>query len=113
MTPVRSICTASFLLVSTVGAACEYPALVEIPEKAESGRRAERLREATEAYIVGMVGYTNCIQAELASIGEDAPRLQKGMLIARNNAAVAEVSAVVELYESRNGPLAPAGPPQE
>jgi len=108
MKPVRSICTAALLLASMAGVACEYPALVEIPEAAADGRRAERLREATEAYIVGMVGYTNCIQAELASIGEDAPKLQRGLLIARNNAAVAEVSRIVELYESLNGPLSPA-----
>jgi len=54
-----------------------------------------------------MKDFTDCVQAELKAAGGDsAPKLTKQVLIARNNAAVAEADAVKKLFESNVGGLA-------
>jgi hypothetical protein len=107
MKSVQSFCATALLLVSAAGVACDNPALIEIPAAPEKGRKAERLLSETHAYLQGMVLYTECLKTELASIGESAPELQRGLLVARNNRAVAEVEMIVKLYETNIGPLAP------
>ena len=52
-----------------------------------------------------MKAYTDCVQAELtAAGGNSAPTVTKTVLIARNNAAVAEADAVKKLFEANLGP---------
>jgi hypothetical protein len=51
-----------------------------------------------------MEAYTQCIQAELTAAGGDkAPASVRTALIARNNAAVAEVQAVDKLFNQSVG----------
>lgn len=107
MKSAHSFCATALLLVSAAGVACDNPAMVEIPAAPEKGRKAERLLEATHAYLQGMVQYTECLQTELAGIGEGAPALQRSLLVARNNQAVSEAEMVVKVYETNIGPLAP------
>jgi hypothetical protein len=57
-----------------------------------------------------MLAYVDCIKAEIeAAGGEDSPRLLQALLVTRNNVAVAEVKAVMDLYAVRVGPLDAAG----
>jgi hypothetical protein len=65
----------------------------------------ERVREATQTYMQGMTAYTQCLQAEIAALGDNAPPLQQSLLVARNNYAVAEVEFMLGLYEQRVEPL--------
>jgi hypothetical protein len=85
--------------------ACDLPPLVAIPSKDKIGDQAAALRDATKAYFDQMKVYTDCVQAELtAAGGNSAPTLLKTVLIARNNAAVAEADAVRKLYDANLGP---------
>jgi hypothetical protein len=59
--------------------------------------------------------YTTCVQAELAAAGDNPPPLLKAVLAQRNNAAVAEATAVQKLYNANvmpavAPPAAPAAP---
>lgn len=87
--------------------ACELPPLVAIPPKDKVGDQATAIRDATKTYFDAMKSYTDCVQAELtAAGGNSAPTLMKTVLIARNNAAVAEAEAVKKLFEANIGGLA-------
>jgi hypothetical protein len=100
--------------------ACELPPLVAIPAKDQVGDQAAAIKDATKVYFDQMKTYTDCVQAELqAAGGNSAPKLTKTVLIARNNAAVAEADAVKKLYEANVGlTVVPAsqfnqGPPDQ
>jgi hypothetical protein len=102
------------LLAATAyaGQACEMPPLMVIPSAHEAAARLEQLRAEFQAYYQGMQEYTACVQAELASAGgDDAPASVKAVLVQRNNSAVAEVQAMMRLYETNVTPASvPAGP---
>ena len=96
------------LLTFASGAAlaCEIPTVVEIPETRDLGNRGRAVASDTEQYLRDMVDYVACLKDEIeAAGGEDSPALLQSLLVQRNNAAVAEVKAIVELYEARIGPL--------
>jgi chitinase len=87
--------------------ACELPPLVAIPPKDKIGDQAAAIRDATKTYFDAMKAYTDCVQAELtAAGGNSAPTITKTVLVARNNAAVAEADAVKKLFEANVGGLA-------
>ncbi|HEX5049977.1 MAG TPA: hypothetical protein VFX89_22880 [Gammaproteobacteria bacterium] len=89
--------------------ACNTPALVAIPAKDKIGNQADAIRSATGEYFQQMQAYVACIQAELADAGGDkAPPVQRAALIARNNAAVAEATAVKKLFDANVGAAPPA-----
>ena len=91
--------------LATTSMACDLPALVVIPPKDKVGDQSAAIRDATKAYFDQMKVYTDCIQAELtAAGGNSAPTVMKTVLIARNNAAVAEADAVKKLFEASVGP---------
>ena len=55
-----------------------------------------------QRYVTGIREYTACVQAELAAAGGDAaPESTRSVLIGRNNAAVAEARAVMDLFGER------------
>lgn len=82
-----------FTAISVKAVACTVPPLVNIPDDAKS--QAEKVQQEFKDYYDKMKGYTACIQNELTAAGGDnAPKLTKMVLVARNNAAVAEVEAV-------------------
>lgn len=105
MTVAKYLSAGLLAAISSAALACDNPSLIEIPEEAPEGRRLERLREATQDYFQAMTAYTQCIQAELGELGDNATDLQRGLLVARNNAAVAEVEAVLQVYAQRIEPL--------
>jgi len=90
--------------ISSTGFACTLPPLVAIPAKDKVGDQGSALRESTNAYFEQMKAYTDCIQTALTAAGGDqAPTLMKSLLIARNNAAVAEAETVKKLFEASVG----------
>ena len=96
------------ILASIAGSAiaCELPKLVIIPEKAQVAGKEAEIRTAAGAYFTAMQAYTACIQAELVSAGGDsAPVLVKRALVARNNAAVAEVEFMMKLFTANVGAI--------
>jgi esterase/lipase len=91
--------------LASTALACELPPLVVIPPKDKVGDQAAVVRDATKTYFDQMKVYTDCVQAELtAAGGNNAPTVMKTVLIARNNAAVAEADAVKKLYDASVGP---------
>ena len=84
--------------------ACELPKVAIIPPKAQVAGKEAEIRTAASAYFAAMQAYTACIQAELAGAGGDAaPDLVKKVLVARNNAAVAEAEFMMKLFTSNVG----------
>ncbi|HET8699690.1 MAG TPA: energy transducer TonB [Gammaproteobacteria bacterium] len=98
--------TVLLLVLAPATFACTLPALVAIPAKDKVGDQAPALREAMRVYFEGVTAYTECVQAELASADANGPPIVKALLIARNNATVAEAAAVARLFED-NVELAP------
>ena len=96
------------LLASIAGSAiaCDLPKLVIIPPKDQIAGKEAEIRTAAGAYFAAMQAYTACIQADLAGKGGDsAPTLVKRQLVARNNAAVAEVEFMMKLFTDNVGAL--------
>jgi hypothetical protein len=94
--------------------ACDLPKLAIIPSKNEVAGKEAEIRAAAAAYFTGIQAYTACIEAELAGAGGDsAPMLVRRVLVARNNAAVAEAEYMMKLFTDNVGPAAaaPAAPP--
>ncbi|HZF30308.1 MAG TPA: hypothetical protein VE907_14415 [Gammaproteobacteria bacterium] len=91
------------LLVCSSAAACDLPALVAIPERA--GDDVGDVLRAVRRYSDAIVAYAGCVKTELEAAGGDAaPAFQRAALIARNNHAVAEAEAVMNLYATHIGP---------
>jgi hypothetical protein len=102
------------LLVTIAGtaAACELPPLVVIPPKENNVGKEESLRDAYLKYRDAMQAYTACVQTELTAAGGDAaPVIIKAALVQRNNAAVAEVTAMDKLFADNVGPIGSAPGP--
>jgi hypothetical protein len=96
----------SGILASIAGSAlaCELPKLAVIPPKDEVAGKEAEVRTAASAYFATMQAYTACVQAELAAAGGDAaPLLVRRVLVARNNAAVAEAEFMMKLFTENVG----------
>lgn len=111
----KILCAALLSGVAGTGFACTMPPLVAIPAKDKVGDRAEQLSAEVKTYYDGMTAYTTCVQAELAAAGANPPPIIKAVLTQRNNAAVAEATAVKKLYDAAMPVAAapPAAPPAE
>lgn len=119
MRTVNAAAAVLLCAISSTSLACTLPPLVAIPAKDKVGDQGPAIKDATTAYFDGMKAYTECVQAALTAAGGDsAPALMKGVLIARNNAAVSEAENVKKLFEASVGfNVVPAstfnqGPPQ-
>jgi hypothetical protein len=125
---------------STFAAAgCDNPPLVMLPaanekmSKKEQEKEREKATEATQKYFTAMQSYVSCIQAEikpqvpacaqaapeeyndclhkqLEAAGDSPTVLPLKVLLARNNAAVAEAQAVQKWFAAQLG-AAQTGPP--
>src|SRR5262245_42907428 len=111
------ICGSILTGIAGSAMACELPKLAVIPPKEQVAGKEAEVRTAVGAYFTAMQAYASCLQAELAGAGgEAAPDLVKKILVARNNAAVAEAEFMVKLFTDNVGPVAgapgaPPGPP--
>jgi hypothetical protein len=86
--------------------ACDLPKLVVIPPKDQVAGKEAEIRAAAVTYFTGIQAYTACVQAELAGAGgDDAPVVLRQVLVARNNAAVAEAQFVMKLFTDNVGPV--------
>ena len=106
------ICAGMLSGIAGSALACDLPKLAVIPPKDQVAGKEEAIRTAANAYFTAMQAYTACIQAELAGAGGDAaPDIVKRVLVARNNAAVAEAEFMMKLFTSNVGPVdaVPAG----
>ena len=104
MRPIHIVAGLWLGALASTALACEMPPLVAIPPKDKVGDQAPAIRDATKIYFEAMKAYTDCVQAELtAAGGNSAPTLMKAVLVARNNAAVAEADAVKKLFEANVG----------
>jgi hypothetical protein len=104
--------TAALLIGGIASAAlgCDLPPLVAIPPKDQIGDRAQQIQGEFKAYYDAMSAYSQCVQADLDKAGGDkAPSIVKAVLVQRNNAAVAEASAMLKLYNDSLGASAPGG----
>ena len=89
--------------------ACDLPKLAIIPPKDQIAGKEAEVRTAAGAYFTAMQAYTACIQAELAGAGGDsAPEVVRKVLVARNNAAVAEAEFMMKLFTDNVGAVASA-----
>lgn len=100
---IRTICCGAVLsLAASHAAACENPPLAQVPTPEETENPAEDIpavQSEVEGYYAAMQEYTQCLQAEVEQArADDAPDLVQNLLVRRNNAAVAEVEAVVEQF---------------
>lgn len=95
------------ILTGIAGSAlgCDLPKLVAIPPKDQVAGKETEIRAAAVAYFTGIQAYTACVQAELAGAGGDsAPLVVRQVLVARNNAAVAEAQFVMKQFTDNVGP---------
>jgi hypothetical protein len=103
------VCGVILAGVASGAMACELPKLVVIPPKNQIAGKEAEVRTAAGAYFTAMQAYTACIQAELAGAGGDAaPEIIRKVLVARNNAAVAEAEFMMKLFTDNVGPVAAA-----
>jgi hypothetical protein len=90
--------------VASVGLACDFPALVAIPAKKDVAGKEAQIRAEAAQYFEAMRVYTTCVQAELSAAGGNAaPPITRGVLVARNNFAVAEAEAVMKIFTANVG----------
>jgi len=100
------ICGGILTAITGSAVACELPKIAVIPPKAQVAGKEAEIRTAAGAYFTAMQAYTACLQAELAGAGGDAaPDVIKKVLVARNNAAVAEAEFMMKLFTSNVGPI--------
>ncbi len=112
MTPSKLFVTALLCGLASTGFACTNPPLVQVPNKNVSDGDRQKITAAVGRYFEAMKAYTSCLQAELAAAGGDsASPLMKSAYVVRNNGAVAEVEAVLKVFNENIGPIAPVGPP--
>jgi hypothetical protein len=102
------ICGAILAGIAGSAMACELPKIAVIPPKDQVAGKEAEIRAAAGTYFTAMQAYTACIQAELAGAGgESAPDIVKKVLVARNNAAVAEAEFMMKLFTNNVGPAGP------
>lgn len=106
------ICGGILTGIAGSAVACDLPKIAIIPPKDQLAGKEAEVRTAAGAYFAAMQAYAACVQAELAAAGgESAPDVVKKVLVARNNAAVAEAEFMMKLFTNNVGAVdaAPAG----
>jgi len=97
----QSVFGSLLLLLSSAAAACDLPALMVVPPAGTVHDFAGQRIAQMQRYVTGIREYTACVQAEIAA----APESMRDVLIRRNNAAVAEAKAVMDLFGERVAPV--------
>ena len=83
-------------------AACENPAAVAIPDgKASTMEQMLAAQAQVKAYQAAMNEFLACIDSELQAQGEQAPEDFKSLMVARHNAAVAEMEGVAAAFNDQ------------
>jgi len=93
-------------------AACENPAPVAIPDGKTSTMQQMLAGQAeVKAYQAAMTEFLACIDGEAAAQGETAPDEFKSLMVARHNAAVAEMEGVAAAFNDQIKAYRAANPP--
>lgn len=100
---IRALCCGAALsLAASHAAACDNPPLAQVPTLDEVENLQEELpaiQSSVQEYHAAMQEYTQCLQSEVEDAqSNDAPELVQTLLVQRNNAAVAEVEAVIQQF---------------
>jgi hypothetical protein len=83
-------------------AACDNPAAVAIPDgKASTMDQMLAAQAQVKAYQAAMNEFLACIDSELQAEGEQAPEDFKSLMVARHNAAVAEMEGVAAAFNDQ------------
>jgi len=83
-------------------AACENPAAVPIPDgKTSTMEQMLAAQAQVKAYQAAMTEFLACIDGELDAQGETAPEEFKSIMVARHNAAVAEMEGVAAAFNDQ------------
>jgi hypothetical protein len=97
--------------IATASLACDYPALVAVPDGANSTiEQMVAAQEGVKAYMESMDGYLNCVNGELEAAGDDAPEEFKTIMVSRHNAAVEEMEAVAASFNDQIAAFRDANP---
>lgn len=100
---IRALCCGAVLsLAGSYAVACEHPPLAKVPTVEEVdnlGQEIPRIQSSVQEYHAAMQEYTQCLQSEVDEAESNgAPELAQNLLVQRNNAAVAEVEAVLAQF---------------
>lgn len=91
--------------------ACDYPALVEVPDGASATiEQMVAAQASVKTYMAEMDTYLNCVNGELEAAGDDAPEEFKTIMIERHNAAVTEMEAVAASFNEEIAAFRAANP---
>jgi hypothetical protein len=83
-------------------AACDNPAAIAIPDgKASTMDQMLASQAEVKAYQAAMNEFLACIDSELEAQGEQAPEDFKSLMVARHNAAVAEMEGVAAAFNDQ------------
>jgi hypothetical protein len=83
-------------------AACDNPAAIAIPDgKASTMEQMLASQAEVKAYQAAMNEFLACIDSELEAQGEQAPEDFKSLMVARHNAAVAEMEGVAAAFNDQ------------
>jgi hypothetical protein len=83
-------------------AACEAPPPVPLPDGATATREQMLAAQAqVRAYQTAMNEFLACVDSELEAEGEQAPEEFKSLMVARHNAAVAEMEGVADAFNTQ------------
>jgi len=93
-------------------AACENPAAVTVPDGQTSTMEQMLAGQAqVKAYQAAMTEFLACLDGEAAAQGETAPEDFKSLMVARHNAAVAEMEGVAAAFNDQIKAFRAAHPP--
>jgi hypothetical protein len=91
--------------------ACDYPALVAVPEGAKvTIDEMVAAQASVKTYMQNMDTYLNCVNQELEAAGDDAPDEFKSIMVSRHNAAVAEMEAIAASFNDEIAAFKKANP---
>jgi hypothetical protein len=92
--------------------ACELPPLAAVPAAKDVAGKQKEILDDVQRYHQAMMAYTDCIKKELAAAGgDDASPLTKTLLVNRYNSAVAEVQAVLKMFDENVKPTGRSAAP--
>jgi len=91
--------------------ACDYPALVAVPEGARATiDQMVAAQAGVKSYMESMDAYLTCVNQELDAAGDDAPEEFKTIMVSRHNAAVAEMEAIAASFNDQIAAFKKANP---
>jgi hypothetical protein len=100
--PTSCALAALALWYGAASSACENPAVVSIPDgKTSTMDQMLAAQAQVKTYQAAMNEFLACIDAELEAEGEQAPEEFKSLMVARHNAAVAEMEGVAAAFNDQ------------